>query len=228
MATKELILGRIRDALSDLGTTRAELPEVPSVWPIQGLTRQEMATRFETNLREIKGEVHICESLDDVVRNIKTLLKGTDTKSLAVLDRPLTRSVAEKLTDKQLLFPPENPDAASPETLAQVDAALVTPEYLIVDTGSCIFRAPTAFDRLTTYITPISFVVAATSMLRENLPAVWDELKPQLCNMNEGEFVIVTGPSRTADIEKILILGVHGPKRLIVYLYDDEKNGSSL
>ena len=35
-----------------------------------------------------------------------------------------------------------------------------------------------------------------------------------------GEFVIVTGPSRTADIEKILILGVHGPKRLVVILVD--------
>ncbi|MGL6194698.1 MAG: LUD domain-containing protein, partial [Thermoguttaceae bacterium] len=35
-----------------------------------------------------------------------------------------------------------------------------------------------------------------------------------------GEFLIMTGPSRTADIEKVLILGVHGPKRLIVFLVD--------
>ena len=36
--------------------------------------------------------------------------------------------------------------------------------------------------------------------------------------IERGEFVFITGPSRTADIEKILILGVHGPKRLVVLL----------
>ena len=36
-----------------------------------------------------------------------------------------------------------------------------------------------------------------------------------------GEIALITGPSRTADIEKILVLGVHGPRRLIVFIIED-------
>jgi L-lactate dehydrogenase complex protein LldG len=62
-------------------------------------------------------------------------------------------------------------------------------------------------------------VIARTGQLAEHLPAAWAEIARQTADpQRRGEFVLVTGPSRTADIEKILILGVHGPKRLIVIL----------
>ena len=69
---------------------------------------------------------------------------------------------------------------------------------------------------------PACVVVARVDQLAEHLPAAWAAIAARAADPAlRGEFVIVTGPSRTSDIEKILILGVHGPKRLVVLLVDE-------
>lgn len=220
MTTKEQMLDRIRSALSDRPSESLELPPVLKVWEKEGLSIDEMARRFRTNLEAVQGEVVPCRDLSQAVQSVTKLLDELGAGKIAVMDRPLCREVADRLEGKELMYAPSDPGDASPADLAETDAGLVSPEYLMADTGSCLFSAPVAFDRLCTYITPISFVVASRSMLRENTPEVWEELKPRLESARTGEMVIVTGPSRTADIEKILVLGVHGPKRLIVLLID--------
>ena len=98
-------------------------------------------------------------------------------------------------------------------------ASVVEADILLADTGSCLIACPTAQDRLLCYLPPACVVVARLEQLREHLPAAWPTVAPRVADpAQRGEFVIVTGPSRTADIEKILILGVHGPKRLVVVL----------
>ena len=220
MTTQELMLKKVRDAVSDLKNAPPPLPVMPEIWPLEGLTVDEQANRFRTNLEAVAGEVVFCKDSTEAIDRITELLTVTASRRLAILDRPLSRTVAERLDGKELTFAPSNAIEASAESLAALDAAIVSPELLLCDTGSCLFSAPTAFDRLITYITPLSIIVASRSLLRENLPQAWKELKPKLETAQTGEFVIVTGPSRTADIEKILILGVHGPKRLVVFLVE--------
>jgi L-lactate dehydrogenase complex protein LldG len=89
----------------------------------------------------------------------------------------------------------------------------------LADTGTAVIACGTAEERLLCYLPPVCIVVATADRLAEHLPAAWPEIARRAADPGRrGEFVFVTGPSRTADIEKILILGVHGPKRLMVLL----------
>ena len=108
-----------------------------------------------------------------------------------------------------------------PRQMAELSASVIEPEVLLADTGSCLIACPTAQDRLLCYLPPACVVIARVAQLAEHLPAAWPAIARRAADPAlRGEFVIVTGPSRTADIEKILILGVHGPKRLVLLLVE--------
>jgi L-lactate dehydrogenase complex protein LldG len=103
--------------------------------------------------------------------------------------------------------------------MAELPAGLVESDYLLADTGTAMVACGTPEERLMCYLPPACIVVATADRLVEHLPAAWPEIARRTADPEtRGEFVFITGPSRTADIEKILILGVHGPKRLIVLL----------
>ena len=112
-------------------------------------------------------------------------------------------------------------DGWQPRQMAQLSAGLIEAERLLADTGTCLIDCGSTQDRLLCYLPPACVVIARVSQLAEHMPAAWDEIARQTAEPDRrGEFVLITGPSRTADIEKILILGVHGPKRLVVMLVD--------
>lgn len=230
MNSRETILQSVRNAIADL-KPRPQEPPAPNVWAVEHLPVDDLVQPFQTALVAAEGEFILCRDMNEVKEKTYALLHSAAAQKIGVLDRPLSREIAEAHAQVfQMCFPPDNPDAVRSEELARYDAAIVSPEYLLADTGSCFFAVPSAFDRLLTYIAPLCVVIASKSMLRENLSHLWEEVQPRFgsedslqSRRNEaqttGEFVIMTGPSRTADIEKVLILGVHGPKRVVVFLF---------
>lgn len=223
MTTKEAFLQTVREALGDTAEKPA-LPPVPEVWPVQGLSREELIRRFERSLRDVAGEFFQASDLPAATEFLVALLRKAGARRIGLLDRPLVDALRPELERCQEEPPlkfftaPPDPATIHPSELARLDASIIAPEFLIADTGSCLFAAPSLFDRLMIYLPPLCIVLASRSMLREHLPHLWNDFEAVWQAGTSGEYVIVTGPSRTADIEKILILGVHGPRRFVVVL----------
>jgi len=156
--------------------------------------------------------------MQDARRRLAELISQAGWTSIGAMDLPMVREAAGDLPPSSVNW--QMADWPAPR-IGQLSASIIEPELLLADTGSCVIACPTAQDRLLCYLPPACVVVAQMSQLVEHLPAAWASIAPRVADVAmQGEFVIVTGPSRTADIEKILILGVHGPKRLVVLLVD--------
>jgi L-lactate dehydrogenase complex protein LldG len=214
MTSRDTILQRIRSEVSK--GPRVEPPPVAEVWPSKNPDFGAMAAQFESELKAVHGEVIRTATMADAQAKLAELVKAAGWTTVAPMDRPLCREAAKTLPADMLRWPKPN---WPPNEMAELSVSLIEPEALLADTGSCVVACPTGEDRLLCYLPPACVVIAKLEQLREHLPAAWGGIAPRCFEKNlTGEFVIVTGPSRTADIEKLLILGVHGPKRLVVLL----------
>ena len=104
--------------------------------------------------------------------------------------------------------------------LAKADYAILHAEALIADTGSAVVIERTADRRLAPYMPRTCIVVADAAALHPTISsASLAALQTAARQGDRGEAVIITGPARTADIEKTLVLGAHGPRHLFVIVY---------
>jgi L-lactate dehydrogenase complex protein LldG len=212
--SRDAILQRIRSALA--ADPPASPPAVPEVWPREDPGQEAMAQRFQQELEAVHGEVIRAGAMAEARARLAELLEKENWATLAAMDRPLCRELTAELPPDHVVWPqPE----WTPSSMADFPAGLIEADYLLADTGSSMIACGTPQERLLCYLPPACIVIGAAGRLREHMPAAWGEIAPRVADPGQrGEFAFITGPSRTADIEKILILGVHGPKRLIVML----------
>jgi len=100
--------------------------------------------------------------------------------------------------------------AASKVGISQLDWAMA-------NTGSLIQDASPVDRRLVSTLPNIHIAIVETNRLLPDMPAVFSKIRPEQTNY----ISFITGPSRTADIERVLTIGVHGPEKLIIVFVDD-------
>jgi L-lactate dehydrogenase complex protein LldG len=102
------------------------------------------------------------------------------------------------------------------ELCARVDIGITSADYALSDTGTLVMIASPAEARLVSLLPPAHLAVIPKQCLLTGL----DELFTVLPNPADitSSMVLITGPSRTADIEQILVRGVHGPGHVTVVI----------
>jgi len=94
--------------------------------------------------------------------------------------------------------------------------------YALTDTGSLVTDQTAIEQRLVSTLSSIHIALIGTDRILDDKTAVFKKINPK----NSRYIAFITGPSRTADIERVLTIGVHGPKRLII-VFTDESGGAS-
>ncbi|MBK9291244.1 MAG: LUD domain-containing protein [Bacteroidetes bacterium] len=99
--------------------------------------------------------------------------------------------------------------------------SITTCERLISETGSIMISDLVAGGRELYSMPDVHLVLAFASQVRTSLKAAFSDMKAKYPNGMPPMLTTITGPSRTADIEKTLVKGAHGPKELFLFLIDD-------
>lgn len=105
------------------------------------------------------------------------------------------------------------------ERADEIDAGIVTASYGIAETGTLVVNSDNEDTRLATMLSETNFVLLNSENIVEKSFDIAHELNAWFMRSNYTAFI--TGPSRTADIERILTLGAHGPAQLHIILINN-------
>jgi L-lactate utilization protein LutC len=211
------ILARIRAGLGS--ADRAELGELPSIDEVGTsggvATPGDLGARFVRELAAVGGEaIELVETGNAALaRAVADRVARFDFRAVAVQRDAFALAAAAGIPAGRLM----QLSGASVYRIEHADCAIVAAESLIADTGSAVVQVTSYEDRLLPYLPPACIIVARASALKAGLDA--DTLRAG--GAERGERVIITGPSRTADIEKTVVLGAHGPGSLTVIIAPD-------
>lgn len=219
--SREKILRRIREALSVkaparhlVGNASAASPHDPEDWlPPVPATEAEMIALFEKNSTDLKTEIRRCADASSVVEQLGLLARENAWKSIGAHRFALGNDAVDALGIPVLLTDQAYETAA----LERCDAGVSGCDCLVAQTGGIMVTASSAGGRALSVLPPHHVVIASTSQLLGDLADAFALLRKTYGG--PPAFVsFITGPSRTGDIERILVLGAHGPKKLTVLL----------
>ncbi len=230
MSERENILARIREALKIRAPFPGSHGEVghhhsPSVprsaathareWlPKVGPTQDEHIEMFRAQSADLKTSFHVLSGMDELALKLRSLRDAAGWKRIAIHNTPLTSAAREALALPTLEVKP----GYSVDELEACDVGITECDALIAQTGSLLITARSAGGRALSVLPPHHLVIARREQLLPDLPSAF-ELIARKYGPDYPSFIsLVTGPSRTGDIERILVLGAHGPKELTVLL----------
>ena len=175
---------------------------------------------FATEFTQVKGEFIFCENESHFSDQFNALYLENNWKDIRVWDPPL-KSILQN-NSISIGFSPVSGSLIndSRENLEKADVGFTLCEALIARNGSVLVSSGLESGRGLMILPPVHIVLAFHHQLYMDIKQGLAFLKSKYEENFPSSIAFITGPSRTADIEKTLVLGAHGPKRLIVFFMD--------
>ncbi|MGX5818387.1 LutC/YkgG family protein [Chitinophaga lutea] len=205
---KENILKRVRNALSQ--PVQLPFPNAEGNNTVFQTEHEGLELKFAEEFSKLQGKFVFCSSREELAENLQALVEHKEWTHVHCKTPVLEQMLA-----------PFKPAYLNVGDLHTLDAAVTDCEYLIARTGTIVLSAAQPSGRALPVYAPVHIVVAYAHQLVFDLRDGIAKMKEKYGEHLPSMISFATGPSRTADIEKMLVVGVHGPKEVYVFLLDE-------
>jgi L-lactate dehydrogenase complex protein LldG len=181
--------------------------------------REDMFDTFKTKTGIAGSEVHRFgtknEALDFIVEFMKMERIADAPGSYALwADCPFLNGVDTNSLSKKI---PGLRFEVTRQLAKDCRIGITQMEWGIANTGTLVQDATAVEQRLASALSWIHIALVATDRILADMPSVMTKIHPNQC----GYIAMISAPSKTADIERVLAIGVHGPERLVIVCVDE-------
>ncbi|MDX7783089.1 LUD domain-containing protein [Aeromonas caviae] len=213
MTSKEAILSRLRGAATPIS-------HAPHGWqPWRGADDGERRERFLGMIRASHAEI-LTVTEATLARDLAAWLDGEQIQTLACgQGGRWQEAVAAACAERSVLTPAGEFASWKEALFDQMQAGITHCAGAIADTGTLVLLPDGGEPRTLSLVPPCHIALLAASTIADNLAGLvaagrWQQAMPT-------NLLLVSGPSKTADIQQTLAYGAHGPSRLLVVLVED-------
>ena len=201
--SKTLILQNLRSAVRKQ-EEMSRTTEKVFVNPQLSIDQSKLQDDFIANFEMVSGEVHLLGEKENLTEKINELIQELDAQSVSFWNINSLESL----------------EFTSETDLASADIGITGADFAIADTGTLVLLSGPEQPRLTSLLPPVHIAILEKETIVPDIHALFARLGKSYENYDKlcSCISFITGPSRTADIELNLTLGVHGPGRAIVVI----------
>ncbi len=201
------ILQKIKQALAQ--PVPVPFPESAGTTSVFQPQQQELEIGFAENFNKLQGRFSFCANGKELASQLGMLAIQRNWKSVYCREEQLKNDLinagfaAMTATDVQ-----------------SCDASITGCEYLVARTGSILMSSGQQSGRTVSVYAPVHICIAYTDQLVYDIADGLELLRHKYGTQIPSLITLASGPSRTADIEKTLVVGVHGPKEVFCFLVE--------
>jgi L-lactate dehydrogenase complex protein LldG len=224
---REAIYGRIREALREPAPRHHEKLSAPAdstvtapfrEWlPQVGTSETDRVALFTKLSEMLRTEFVECASIVAAAKHVKELAAANGWQKIAAHAGELCDGIVKRLPESLAVM--QVASGYDKNDLEACDAGLTECECLVAQTGSVCVTTRSSGGRALSVLPPHHVTIARRQHVVADLTAAYELLAEKYAASGYPSFLgFINGPSRTGDIERILVLGAHGPKKLTVLL----------
>lgn len=208
MSSRDNILNRLKTARENRPAVELSTPDFES--PIYLEPKGSLADWFRENLELLGGKVLRPKNLNEAVCLLSDLQQQESWERIFCADTQLQKAIGSKIAVQ-----------SEADDFLKLQVGVTPCEFLVAHLGSVMVSSAGDSGRRLHVFPETHIVVAHQHQLVRYLDDALEAIRTKYRGALPSSITNITGPSRTADIEKTLVMGMHGPKKLIVLLCDE-------